>query len=279
IRVTESTVANYRRILAIASARFAGGKSASVEPAQARQSLLASENNLLDLRTRRNTAGQTLRDLLNLTPDQQPDIRCTSLLDIRMPEMDLDVPLAVLGNRPDLRAAERRLQAAFKDLSAMEKSWYPSVTLGATLSSSSNHFRTAFDVPLLGGSIRINLPFLDWNRVYWNVKLSEADFDAVRLDFIRSVASALNEVDAARFAHAQAGIAVANTDEKYRYDQQITAYPRQRWDLGAGELSDLLQAMNTEASSRLALLSSRYDQIRSGSLLCKALAGRYTRTL
>ena len=277
IQVTEQTVANYRRILEIASARFAGGKSAAVEPAQARQSLLAAENNLLDLRARRNTAGQTLRDLLNLKPDQQPDIRCTSLLDTRSPEADMDVPLAVLGNRPDLRAAAHRLQSAFKDLSAAEKSWYPSVTLGATLSSSSDRLSTAFDVPLANGTIRINLPFLDWNHVYWNVKLSEADFDAVRLDFIRAVTKALNEVDAARFACIQARLAVANTDEKYRYDQEITRYYRQRWDLGAGDLADLLRAMNTEASSRLALLSSRYDQIRCENLLFKALAGRYTK--
>jgi outer membrane protein TolC len=189
----------------------------------------------------------------------------------------LDVPLAVLGNRPDLRAAEKRLQAAFKDLSAMEKSWYPSVNLGATLSSSSQYVRTAFDFPLLGGTIRISLPFLDWNRVYWNVKLSEADFDMVRLNFIQAVASALNEVDAARFAYEQARATVVNTDEKYRYDRQITQYYQQRWDLGAGELSDLLQAMNTEATSRLALLSSRYDQIRYENLLYKALAGKYAR--
>jgi outer membrane protein TolC len=278
IRVTETTVDSYNRILHIASARFAGGKSAAVEPAQARQSLLAAENNLLDLRTRRNTAGQTLRDLLNLAPGQQPDVRSASLLDARMPEADMDVPLAALGNRPDLLAAEHRLRSAFKDLSAMEKSWYPSVTVGATLSSSSDRVGTAFDMPLAGGSIKINLPFLDWNRVYWNVRLSEADFDAIRLDFIQSVTSALNEVDAARFAYVQARAAVANADEKYGYDRQITRHYRQRWDLGAGELSDLLQAMNTEASSRLALLSSRYEQIRCGNLLYKALAGRYTRT-
>jgi NodT family efflux transporter outer membrane factor (OMF) lipoprotein len=277
-RVMEQTIDNYRRILDIASARFAGGKSAAVEPAQARQSLLAAENSRLDLRVRRNTAEQTLRLLLNLTPMEQPDIRYTSLLDIRMPGVDLDVPLAVLGNRPDLRAAEERLQAAFKDLRAMEKSWYPGVTLGATLSSSDRYARTAFDFPILGGLIRISLPFLDWNRVYWNVKLSEADFDAVRLRFIQAVTTALNEVDTARFAYEQARATVANTDEKYRYDQEITRYYQQRWDLGAGELRDLLEAMNTEASSRLALLSSRYDQIRYENLLYKALAGKYART-
>ena len=277
IAVTETTIANYRKISGIASARFAAGKSDSVEPAQARQSLLAAENNLLDLRTQQSVAAQTLRNLLNAQPGRAPDVHYASLLDTRMPEVNLDVPLAVLGNRPDLRAAEFRLQSAFKDLQAMEKSWYPSVTLGASLSSSSNSIGTAFDLPLTGGSIKINLPFLDWNRVYWNVKLSETDFDTVKLNFIQAITTALNEVDAAQYAYVQAKSAVANTDEKYRYDQSISRYYRDRWDAGAGELNDLLSALNTEASSRLALLSSRYAQIRYENQLYKALAGRYAR--
>jgi len=277
ITVTEETVANYERLLRIAEARFSTGKSDSVEPAQSKQSLLQARNNLLDFQTRKKTAEQTLRDLLNATPGMECGIAYASLLEARMPPADLDVPVGVLANRPDLRAAEHRLHSAFKDLSATEKSWYPSVTLGSSLRSSDNHIRTAFDFPVAGGSITVSLPFLDWNRVYWNVKISEADFDTVKLDFEKALTTALNEVDAYAFAADRAALMVRNVDEKYVHDRDISLYYRQRWDAGAGELLDLLNAMNTEASSRLSLLTSRYDQIKYENLLYQALAGRYTK--
>ncbi len=276
ITVTEETLANYRRILDIAQVRFETGKADSVEPLQARQSLLQTQNTLLDLQTQKKTAQQTLRDLLNAGPGAEENVAYPSLMDAHMPPVDLNVPLAVLENRPDLRAAEYRLQAAFKDLNAMDKSWLPGISLGSSLSSSSEKFRTAFDIPVAGGSITLSLPFLDWNRVYWNVKLSEAEFDSVKLDFRKAITTALNEVDTYAFAAGQAAATVRNQDAKYLDDVRVSAYYRQRWDAGAAELKDLLTALNTEDASRLSLLSTRYEQIRAENLLYQALAGRYT---
>ena len=52
--------------------------------------------------------------------------------------VNLDVPITVLANRPDLRAAEYRLQASQQSVNAQKRSWYPSITLGASLSTSSD---------------------------------------------------------------------------------------------------------------------------------------------
>ena len=277
LAVSAETLANYTRIEAIAKARYSAGKSDAVEPMQAAQSLVQVRNNLLDLQTRKKTAEQTLRNLLNAGPDAEHGATYRSLLEATLPPVDLDIPLAVLENRPDLRAAEARLQAAFKEFSVMGKSWLPSISLGSSLSSSSRSLGTAFDFPVAGGTVSISLPFLDWNRIRWNVKISEAAFDSVKLDFEKAVNTALNEVDACNFAAAQAAAAVRNADEKYAYDRQISVYYRQRWDAGAAELRDVLGALNTEASSRLALVSSRHAQIEAENRLYQALAGRYTR--
>ena len=42
------------------------------------------------------------------------------------------------GQPPDLRAAEYRLQASQQSVNAQKRSWYPSITLGASLSTSSD---------------------------------------------------------------------------------------------------------------------------------------------
>ena len=276
IAAAELNLKNYRAIERTVSAKFQAGKVAAVEPAQARQSILNSENSLIDYRTQRKTAEQTMRNLLNLKPDEPLDLESLTLAKLKPPPLDLSVPLSVLANRPDLKAAEFRLQKAFKNVEVAEKAWLPSITLGAALSSSGSAFNTALNAPTASGTISINLPFLDWNTVLWNLRISEADFEKVRLDFEKSLTTALNEVDTYYYTFENARKTLENTRRKYAYDQRISDYYRDRYQAGAGELSDWLSALNTLNSSRLAALNELYRTIQYENMTCKAMAGRYT---
>lgn len=60
------------------------------------------------------------------------------------------------------------------------------------------------------GLIGISLPFLNWNTVKWNVKISEADYETARLNYEQSITKALNDVDTNYFAYTQAQSAFAN---------------------------------------------------------------------
>lgn len=277
IEVTSLTVEHYTKIKELTQTRYDYGKVDAVEPAQAAQSLLSAQSTLIDLQTEFKTTEQALYDFLNLRPETPLQLDFPSLLEMKMPEIDLEVPVAVLAARPDLRASEMRLKSAFKDLRAAEKSWYPTVSVGSTLSSSSDKAKTVFDFPFASGFIKINLPFLQWNTVKWNVKISEADYEEALLSFEQSITGALNEVDSYYFQFLKAKESQANADEKYAYDIKISEYYKNRYDMGADPLSDWLAALNTEAASKRSLLSSRYTVLRTENLLYKALAGRYVR--
>lgn len=275
LKISREAIANYRRLLELTSLKYQEGKVASVEPAQAAQSLLSYENNLLSLESSYKQAMETLRNLLNLQPDDEIKLVYQDLLEISMPEVDLNVPLYALANRPDLKAAEARLSSAFKSLQATEKSWFPSITIGASLSSASDKARAMFDLPFTGGNISINLPFLQWNSIRWQVKLSEAEFESVRLDFEQSLTSALNEVDYLYYAYGNSVNSLQNVQQKYVYDLKISDYYQIRYENGAGEFSDWLNALNTAINSRLNTLESRYRVIQQENLLYQAMAGRY----
>ena len=96
--------------------------------------------------------------------------------------VNLDVPITVLANRPDLRAAEYRLQASQQSVNAQKRSWYPSITLGASLSTSSDKAKSTFNIPMLGGSATINLPFLNWQTMKWKDKTVQAEMDSTKLN-------------------------------------------------------------------------------------------------
>lgn len=272
--VTRRSIEFYEELYRIVNDKFRAGKVDGLEPITAEQSLLAARNSLIDLERQQKTGEQTLRNLLNLSPEAPLSIGEVDLLAVRAPALDLDVPLAALSLRPDVKAAEYRIQESFKSWESEKESLYPSLTLGGTLSVSSNSADTLFNVPFLGGTIKINLPFLQWNKVKWNVRISETQFEDRRLDFEKTLTTALNEVDAYVYSYRNALAQRANMEKKHEADARISAYRETRYNLGADELKDWLQARNTENDSMLSVLKAQYSVIEYENAVFQAMGGR-----
>lgn len=272
--VTRRSIEFYEELYRIVNDKYRAGKVDGLEPITAEQSLLAARNNLMELERQRKTGEQTLRDLLNLGPDAALDIPAVDLLTVRPPEPNLDAPLSVLGLRPDVRAAEYRIQEAFRNWEADKAGLYPSVTLGGSLSVSSNSVDTLFNAPFLGGTLKINLPFLQWNKVRWNVRISETQFEERKLDFARTLTTALNEVDAYWYGYENAVALLANMERKHEADVRIGVYRETRYNLGADELKDWVQALNTANDSMLSVLKGKYTVIEYVNAVFQAMGGR-----
>ena len=272
--VTRRSIEFYEELYRIVNDKYRAGKVDGLEPITAEQSLLAARNNLMDLERQQKTGEQTLRNLLNLGPDAELDIPAVDLLAVRPPSPDLDAPLSTLGLRPDVRAAEYRIQEAFKNWEADKAALYPSVTLGGSLSVSSNSVDTLFSVPFLGGTLKINLPFLQWNKVRWNVRISESQFEERKLDFAQTLTTALNEVDTYWYSYENAVALLANMEKKHEADVRIGAYRETRYNLGADELKDWVQARNTANDSMLSVLKGKYNVIEYVNAVFQAMGGR-----
>ncbi len=276
IKITQSNITHYQKLQQLAQTRYTNGKTSVLPFEQAKQSVLSAQNTLLDLQSQQKTAEQTLRNLLNLKPSEVLNLSYPGLLNVKSPGVWLDVPLSILANRPDLKAAEYRLQKAFKSARASQKSWYPTITIGASVSSSSDKVSTAFNFPFTSGNVSIDFPFLKWTTVKWNVKISESDYEKSRLDFEQSVTTALNEVDTYYYTYHQNKSTLTNLEKKYQADSKISRYYHTRYVNGANDLSDWLSALNAENSSRQSVLNARYQLLKYENLIYKAMAGRYT---
>ncbi len=275
IKATEASIVRYQQLFSLTQAQYLLGKVARVEPLQAEQSLLSARSNLASLQTEKSVAEQTLRDLLNMRPGEEPEIAAQGLLAAKNVEINLEVPIAALAERPDISAAEARLQSAFKSLQAANASWYPTVTVGAAVGASSERMSSYFDVPFLMGTVQVAFPFLDWNTLRWNIKISEADFETAKLNFIESVTTALNEVSAAYSSVLNARQFLESSLAKYEKDVQISEYYRNRYDVGAAEFKDYLEALNTEDDSLISTLNAKYSLLRYENLVYRAMGGRY----
>jgi len=257
--------------------RLSQGVADSASVDQAQQSVLTARNSLITYQTQRKTAEQTLRNLLNLKPDEALNINFPHILNVKNVGVNLNVPISVIANRPDVKGYQFRLSSAFKNARATEKSWFPEVTLGGSLSSTGNKVGNALHTPVAGGTVGISLPFLNWNSVKWNVKISEADYETARLNYEQSITTALNDVDTNYFAFTQAQSAFANQQRTFDYNKRITQYYRNRYNAGVSELREWLNAANTEKNSQLAILNAKFSLIQAENAVYSAMAGYYSR--
>lgn len=274
IQVTQQNIGFYNQLLQIINNKYTAGKVDALEPLTAEKSLLASRNSLMTLENNRKTVEQTLRNLLNIRPGDKMDIKTADILTTPASGVDLNVPISALGLRPDVKAAEYRIQSAFLDWESIKASVYPSVTIGSTLSTSSNKSGSMFNVPFLGGAVQINLPFLQWNKIKWNIKISEADFENAKLNLTSSINTALNEVDTYYFSYEKSVSLLDNVSRKYDTDAKISSYNRVRYEAGATELKDWLDAKCSENTSLLSLLEAKYNTITFENAIYKSLGAK-----
>ncbi|MGC6393541.1 toxin/drug exporter TdeA [Pasteurella multocida] len=276
VQATEGTIKYYTQINTIMQNRFKLGVADSASSDQAQQAVLRARNQLITYQTQRKMAEQTLRNLLNLKPNEALNIKFPSILNVKTLGVNTNVPVSTIANRPDIKSAQYRLSSAFKDAKAVQKSWFPTITLGASLASAGAKVDTALDTPMASGLVSINLPFLSWNTVKWNVKISEANYELAKVSYEQTITTALNEIDTHYFSYQQSQANLANLQKADAYNKRITQYYKNRYDAGVSPLRDWLSAANTENDAKLAILNAKYQLIQQENTIYSAMAGYYS---
>ncbi|HDL6067890.1 TPA: TolC family protein, partial [Mannheimia haemolytica] len=254
IRITEESIRHYEQISRILTNKMNAGAIDSLAVDQAQQAVLNARNSVIDLKTNQKIAEQTLRNLLNVQPNTPLNIRYPNIMSVKLQGVDLNVPVSAIANRPDVVGSLQRLQSAFKTLTATEKSWFPTLTIGGSITGSATNIGNVADNPVGNGLIKLDLPFLDWNRVKNNVKISETDYVTARLNYEQKITSALNEIDRYYYSYTQSRSSLKILQDTNAKNKRISSYYKNRYEQGVSEFREWITALNTELNSQLAIL-------------------------
>ena len=239
--------------------------------------LSQSTENLLSLQNSLNNADKDLNasfeSLKNLTRTQF--LPSTKISEISLPKADLGTIsaenndgelniswLSRLSSRPDVNMALAQLNAGFYDYRASQKDFLPRINLGGSLSSSSDKISDAYTFNLLSGNVSISLPFLNFYKLRQNLKISEAEFNKLRLNYEKTLANAINED--LRFAsdYELDSQSLLNSQNIITEREKILAIYEQKYSLGRAELKDLLSAQNDLLSAKNSLANMKYQVLR-----------------
>ncbi|WP_409501061.1 toxin/drug exporter TdeA [Mannheimia glucosida] len=277
IRITEESIRNYEQISRILTNKMNAGAIDSLAVDQAQQAVLNARNSVIDLKTNQKIAEQTLRNLLNVQPNTPLNIRYPNIMSVKLQGVDLNVPVSAIANRPDVVGSLQRLQSAFKTLTATEKSWFPTLTIGGSITGSATNIGNVADNPVGNGLIKLDLPFLDWNRVKNNVKISETDYVTARLNYEQKITSALNEIDRYYYSYTQSKGSLKILQDTNAKNKRISTYYKNRYEQGVSEFREWITALNTELNSQLAILNAKYTILTNENAVYQAMAGKYRR--
>ena len=273
INLYEKTLKNYEELEAIVKAKFELGKEEELSLKQVKSSVISAKNRILNASKSLDAAEKTLRNLLNVRPEFDLNLS-GNLSDISPQGVNLNVPLYVIGARPDLQAAVSRIKEALLGVKVSQKNFYPSITVGAGLSGSGDSASEGLKLNFLSGNIAINLPFLNYSKLKSKLKISELEFETMKLNYAQTLTTALNEIDAG-YKNLQKDEAVLrNLNENLRNLSSISDIYKLKYDYGKTELKNYLEAQNSLLEGRISLIAQKYKILQDEIGIYKATAGK-----
>jgi NodT family efflux transporter outer membrane factor (OMF) lipoprotein len=262
LALAEATVASVRATTEDVRDRFRRGVRPALDAWQAETQLAQAEANVSLRRQVLQAAVRQLEILLGDYPRGMHE--GAGVLAATLPEVPAGLPSELLGRRPDLAAAERRLAAAGCRVDAARAALYPRIALTASGGTTSADLEDIVDGDFSVWSLGANLlqPLFRGGELRAEVRRNEALAAEAVASYASAVLVAFAEVE---ISLADAALLVDQERAAIAAAQSAAAardLARERYQLG---LTDFLavtdgqrQAFTTE-SARIALLRQRLD--------------------
>jgi NodT family efflux transporter outer membrane factor (OMF) lipoprotein len=185
----------------------------------------------------------------------------------------VDDPATMLQQRPDIRAAERRLAASNAQIGQHTADLFPKVTMLGYIGSSAadpGHVMRKSAFTWLG------VPYLQWDvldfgRTRSAIHQAEASRDEAIANYTHTVLAALQDANNALSRYGHQRESVARLQQIDASADRSATLMRQRYEAGASSLMDLLDTQRVQFSAQQNLVQGRADLLKDFVSLQKSL--------
>ena len=272
IALGESSVGYAQDALSLVSSQRAAGAVSDIEVNEARQSLESQRASLEAIQQSRTETRTAMAMLIGQSSWPEQD-EPTSLPRAPGPEVKAGLPAQLLARRPDLRAAELRLREALSTVDAARASFYPSLTLTGTAGGTSLELTNVLSNPASVLGVGIDLPFLNFNQLNLQLKVTNADYERAVVLFRQNLLEAFGDVENALSAQRRLAAQGERLDAGLRAAREAERLYGVRYRAGAVPLRTYLDAQEQMRAAERAALENRRDQLEAQVTLYEALGG------
>ncbi|WP_425261819.1 efflux transporter outer membrane subunit [Rubrivivax sp. RP6-9] len=273
--IAERNLASQQQTLQIVQWRHEAGLVTQLDVAQART---AVEQTRAQLPALAGSAAQSMHALAVLTGQApgalQAQLATPVPLPAAPPALALAIPAEVLRQRPDVQAAERRLQAAAARVDEADAARLPSLSLSGSIGLNALRLSAlgsgAGAASLLAG---VNLPLFDGGRLRAQVQSQEAARDEAAVAWRATVLAALQEVEDALVGLRAAREQLAAQQAAAASAQTAATLADQRYRSGLVDFTSVLQSQRTLLSAEDSVAGTSTALATAHVRLVKALGG------
>ena len=185
------------------------------------------------------------------------------------------LPVQLLENRPDIRAAVNRLQAADQDLVVARADRLPALRITGSGGYNSSDIDQIFDNWLLNLAASLTGPLLDGGRRKAEVEASEAEVREQLFLYHQVVLNGVKEVEEALIREEKIREHVQRAEKQLKVSQITLAEARSRYMNGLSDYLPVLTQLLSVQSLQMDLISRNEDLLGARISLYRSIGGTW----
>ncbi len=280
IALARRTAKSQRETAALTRTKFEAGSASAVDSSKAEAQAASTEADIPSLEA---SLAQVVHRLSILT-GREPGALVVEMVKggaIPAPRHALPtgLPADVLVNRPDVRAAERRLAQYTAKVGAAEAALYPSISLTGSIATSATRVGDLGKGSTISWSWgpSVTIPIFEGGKLVAARDEAEAARDQYFVAWRSSVLTALEDVENALVALAKERQRSRSLVESANQYRRAATLSRALYQSGSASFLDVLDAERSLYSAEDTLIQSRVAITTDHISLAKALGGGWTR--
>lgn len=273
LAISQQTEEAWKETVASTRALMDAGLANEAATSQMEAAYYSVQTSILDLKEQINQVENSLALLLAETPRRYERGK---LADQRLPEdVAVGVPMQMLSNRPDVRAAERSLEQAFYATNQARAAFYPSIVLsgsaGWTNSAGSMIVNPGKFLASAVGSL--TQPLFNKGQIMAQYRIAKAQQEEASLSFQQALLNAGSEVNDALVACQTSKAKTLLFEKQIQSLEKALESTSLLMEHGTTTYLEVLTARQSLLSAQLSQTTNRFTEIQSVINLYQALGG------
>ena len=273
LAISQQTEEAWKETVASTRALMDAGLANEAATSQMEAAYYSVQTSILDLKEQINQVENSLALLLAETPRRYERGK---LADQRLPEdVAVGVPMQMLSNRPDVRAAERSLEQAFYATNQARAAFYPQITLSGSAGWTNNSGAGIVNPGKLLASVvgSLTQPLFYRGQNIARLKAAKAQEEQAKLSFQQALLNAGSEVSNALSLYQKTSEKVESRQMQVESAKKASEDTKELFNLGTSTYLEVLSAQQAYLSAQISQVSDCFDRMQAVVSLYQALGG------
>lgn len=282
LAVIQKNCASQEAVLKITEVRYNTGLVSKLDVAQAKSVFFSTKASIPQIESGINQYITTLAILLGTYPQEiRPTLESPGILPDYMEPIGVGLPADLLLRRPDIRSAERSVNAQAALVGASKSDWLPQIFLKGSLGYAAKDLK---DLPHHKSMTYEIAPALSWTlfkgtQLVNATKLAKAQLDEAINQFNQTVLTAVQETDNAMNAYRNSIKQIVALREVRNQGQETLTLSLELYKQGLTPFQNVLDAQRSLLSYENQLVQARGYSLLQLIAMYQALGGGWSGNL